>query len=183
MTDSFTGEVRLMGFKFAPKGWAACDGQPMPAAQLGPLFKQIGYKFGGSGPTFNLPDLRNGQIAIGTGAGPGRTARSMGEAGGTPQVTLTMGEMPPHTHLVRAVSDPGDVTTPTAATTLARSNGAAAYATPQDIDPSKKEQKVASLDPRLVSGVRGGDNLPHENRMPFQAVFYCICLLAGSTED
>jgi microcystin-dependent protein len=170
--ESFTGEVRMVGFQFAPKDWAACDGQPMPVAQYGGLFNQLRYRFGGSGQTFNLPDLRDGQIALGTGAGTGLTPRAMGDKGGVTTVTLTETTMPPHTHRVLTASDPGDVSTPTATTALARSNGAAAYGTVKN---------MKGLDPRIVSGVRGGNSQPHENRMPFQAVYYCICLQGQRT--
>jgi microcystin-dependent protein len=131
--EAFTGEVRLVGFRYAPVGWALCDGTPLPVAQYGPLFQQIGYRFGGSGGTFNLPDLRDGQIAIGAGTGPGLTPRKVGERGGAAGVTLTAAEMPPHAHSVMTTLDPGDVNKPAAATALARSNGKAAYHAPANL--------------------------------------------------
>ena len=82
-------------------------------------------------------------------------------------VTLDETQVPPHTHLVMAVADPGDVNTPTATTSLARSNGGSAYGATKN---------MKALDSRLVSGVRGGDGQPHENRMPFRALYYCIGL-------
>jgi microcystin-dependent protein len=166
--EAFTGEVRLVGFKFAPKGWAVCDGTELPVGQYGPLFRQLGTKFGGDGQrSFALPDLRSGQIALGTGAGPNLTPRGMGDKGGVTSVTLAETQSPPHTHLIMTAADPGDVSTPTATTYLARSNGGSAYGAVKN---------MKGLDPSIVSGVRGGDSKPHENRMPFQALYYCICL-------
>ena len=165
--ECFTGEIRIMGFTYAPNGWAVCDGQLVPVAQWGGLFSMLRYRFGGGGDRFGLPDLRGGQIAIGTGAGTGLTPRQLGEISGTPQVTLNVREMPAHTHLVMTSSEPGDVSTPTATTALARANGGSAY---------HAVSNLKNLDPALVSGVRGGDNQPHENRMPYQALCYCICL-------
>lgn len=172
--ESFTGEIRIMGFGFAPKGWVVCDGQPASTTQYKGLFQQLGYRFGGSGATFNLPDLRDGSIALGTGAGPGLTPRALGDRGGVTSVTLTEQECPPHTHLVSATNEPGQVHAPGPNAFLARSSGGAVYRSPQN---------TQSMDARLVGGVRGGDGRPHENRMPFQALYYCICLLGTRTAD
>lgn len=173
--EAFTGEVRLMGFAYAPVGWAVCDGTPLSVAAYGPLFQQIGYRFGGSGGTFNLPDLRDGQIAIGVGAGPGLTPRKAGERGGAAEVQLSTNEVPAHLHSLMTVADPGDVSTPKAETPLARSNGKAAY--------RASATNLKSLDARVVSTAPGGDGVGHENRMPYQAVCYCICLQGQRTEE
>jgi microcystin-dependent protein len=168
---AFTGEVRIVGFDFAPKGWASCDGQLLPVGQFGALFRLIGNRFGGDGVhQFALPDLSDGRIVLGTGAGPALTPRAAGDSGGVTTVTLTDQTMPPHTHLVFASNQPGDVSTPTTTTALARSNGGAAYGASKSLQP---------FDARTVSTVPGGGGQPHNNVMPYQALFYCICLQEG----
>ena len=59
MSEAFLGEIRLMGFSFAPRGWARCDGQILPINQNQALFSLLGTTYGGDGrTTFALPDLR-----------------------------------------------------------------------------------------------------------------------------
>jgi len=94
------GEVRFVGFGFAPAGWASCDGQLMSAAANPDLFALLGDKFGGDGTnTFALPDLR-GRSPVDDGQGFGLSMRVLGEAGGTEAHTLTLAEMPLHSHAV-----------------------------------------------------------------------------------
>jgi microcystin-dependent protein len=100
--QSMLGEIRFVGFNFAPPGWANCDGQLMSVAGNPELFALLGNKFGGNGTTtFALPDLR-GRSPVDDGQGPGLSARVLGQKGGTHAHTLTTDEMPLHSH---AVSD------------------------------------------------------------------------------
>ncbi|MEO8436710.1 MAG: tail fiber protein [Pyrinomonadaceae bacterium] len=86
--DPFTGEIRIVGFNFAPPGWATCDGQIMPLSQNPALFSLLGTTYGGDGrSTFALPDFR-GRTPIHQGQGPGLSQRDMGEMGGEEAVTL-----------------------------------------------------------------------------------------------
>jgi microcystin-dependent protein len=97
-TEPFIGEVKLFGFNFAPKGYQTCQGQLLSIAQNTALFSLLGTTYGGNGQnTFGLPDLQ-GRMAIGQGTGPGLPSHSMGEISGTPNVTLTGANIPPHTH-------------------------------------------------------------------------------------
>ena len=94
--DPFTGEIRMVGFNFAPQGWATCDGQIMPLSQNPALFSLLGTTYGGDGrSTFALPDFR-GRTPIHQGQGPGLSQRDLGEAGGEEAVTLPsqMAEIP-----------------------------------------------------------------------------------------
>jgi len=82
MADSFIGEIRMVGFNFAPTGWAACDGQLMPISQNQALFSLLGTTYGGDGQsTFALPDFRS-RGPIHQGQGQGLSLRELGEMGG-----------------------------------------------------------------------------------------------------
>jgi len=97
-TEPFIGEVKLLGFYFAPMGYMTCQGQIISIAQNTALFSLLGTTYGGDGQTtFALPDLQ-GRIPIGQGQGPGLPARDMGEAAGTTNITLTPANLPQHTH-------------------------------------------------------------------------------------
>lgn len=96
--EPFVGEIELFAFNFAPRDYAACDGQLMSIQQYTALFSLIGTTYGGNGQTtFALPDLR-GRAPIHKGQGPGLSNRAMGEQGGIESVTLTISQMPAHSH-------------------------------------------------------------------------------------
>lgn len=96
--ENFLGEIRLMGFPKAPRGWAFCQGQSLPINQNSALFGLLGTQFGGDGvTTFKLPDLR-GRVAVGQGASPTGSGYRMGQTAGTESVALTVAQMPGHDH-------------------------------------------------------------------------------------
>src|ERR1044071_4792956 len=93
MGSPFMGEIRIMSFNFAPQGWARCNGQLLPINQNQALFSLLGTTYGGNGQTnFALPDLR-GRTPLHFGS-----QFSLGSQGGQEAHTLTMAEMPTHTH-------------------------------------------------------------------------------------
>src|SRR3954466_14185985 len=97
MAEPFLSEIRIMSFPFAPKGWALCNGQLMPINQNQALFSLLGTTFGGDGRVnFALPDLR-GRAPIHVGSG-----HTLGERGGEEAHTLSIGELPTHTHALNA---------------------------------------------------------------------------------
>ena len=99
-SEPYIGEITLYPYNFAPRNWAFCNGQILSIAQNNALFSLLGDTYGGDGQTtFALPDLR-GRVAISAGQGPGLTYRSIGEAVGTETVTLTMQNLPIHTHAI-----------------------------------------------------------------------------------
>jgi microcystin-dependent protein len=99
MAEPFLSEIRLMSFEFAPKGWALCNGQLLPINQNQALFSLLGTTFGGDGRVnFALPDLR-GRTPIHVGNG-----HTLGELGGEQAHTLSIAELPTHTHVVAANS-------------------------------------------------------------------------------
>jgi microcystin-dependent protein len=102
-TEPFIGEVKILGFPFAPRGYMLCSGQTLSIAEYTALFALLGTIYGGNGTTtFNLPDLQ-GRIPIGQGAGPGLPDYSLGEAAGSPQVTMLSSNMPAHIHTAQNV--------------------------------------------------------------------------------
>ena len=97
-TEPFIGEVKILGFNFAPLGYMTCSGQTLSIASNTALFSLLGTMYGGNGQTtFNLPDLQ-GRMPIGQGQGPGLPFYSMGQVGGAVQTTLTTANMPAHNH-------------------------------------------------------------------------------------
>lgn len=97
-SEPFIGEIMMVGFNFAPRGWATCDGQLLPIAQNTALFSLLGTTFGGDGrTTFALPDLR-GRVAIHVGDGAGLAPVSWGQRGGVETVVLTTANIPAHSH-------------------------------------------------------------------------------------
>jgi microcystin-dependent protein len=153
MSEPFIGQVTIFAGNFAPRGWAICDGRLLSIAQNSALFAILGTTYGGDGQvTFALPDLR-GRAPIGTGNGPGLTSRALGEAAGTETVTLTVPEMPAHTHtLVVSTTAPGG----------------AARALEGELTPNP-------ITTAEGMGVSGGSQ-PHENMQPYLALNYIIAL-------
>jgi len=102
-TEPFIGEVKLLGFNFAPLGYMTCQGQLLSIAQNTALFALIGTIYGGNGQTtFGLPDLQ-GRVPIGQGQGPGLPAYDIGEESGTPTMTLTTANLPAHIHTANSL--------------------------------------------------------------------------------
>lgn len=109
MSEPFLGEIRMVGFNFAPLGWAFCQGQTMSIAQNSALFALLGTTFGGNGTsTFGLPDLR-GRSPVGFGNGPGLTPITQGQLAGAETVTLTGAQLPQHTHAATFAGQPGAI--------------------------------------------------------------------------
>src|SRR5262245_4453069 len=104
MAEPFLAEIRIMSFVFAPKGWALCDGQLLPINQNQALFSLLGTTYGGDGRVnFGLPDLRSrAPIHVGNG-------HTLGERGGEQAHTLSIAEVPTHTHTLNATSVNGDL--------------------------------------------------------------------------
>lgn len=107
MSDPFMGEIRMVGFNFAPRGWATCQGQIMAIAQNSALFALLGTIYGGNGQTtFGLPNF-SGRSPVGQGTGPGLTPITIGEVAGTENITMNINQMPMHTHVATASSSTG----------------------------------------------------------------------------
>ena len=108
MSEPYVGEIRMFAGNFAPRGWAFCDGQLLAVSQNDALFSLFGTIYGGDGrTTFGLPDLR-GRIPLHQGHGPGLSERRLGSKGGGENETLTINQMPSHTHIFSATTLPGE---------------------------------------------------------------------------
>src|SRR4051794_37579736 len=104
MAEPFMGEIRIFSFQYAPKDWAQCNGQLLPINQNQALFSLLGTTFGGNGQTnFALPDLR-GRTPMHAGAG-----HTLGQSSGEENHTLTLSELPTHTHILNASQNNGSV--------------------------------------------------------------------------
>jgi microcystin-dependent protein len=164
MAQPYIGEIRIFGGNFAPSGWAFCNGQILPISENEALFQLIGTTYGGDGQeTFGLPDLQ-GRAPIHMGGG-----FVISQNGGVEQVTLTVPQIPSHTHPAQ-VAAAGDSASPTGnywstapgASTALGNTAAGAGA------------NIASMAATAV-GSAGGSQ-PHENMQPFLGISYIISL-------
>lgn len=124
MSSPFLGEIKMVGYNFAPRGYAFCNGQLMPIAQNAAVFALLGTTYGGDGTTtFRLPNMQ-GRVPMHQGNGPGLTSRVLGESGGTENVTLTSTNLPAHAHAVSipASTTVGNASAPAPANKLAVSS-------------------------------------------------------------
>jgi microcystin-dependent protein len=159
MAEPFLSEIRMMSFVFAPKGWALCNGQLLPINQNQALFSLLGTTFGGDGRVnFGLPDLR-GRVPVHVGSG-----HTLGERGGEQAHTLSISEIPTHTHVARAATPSGG-NAPSTSTLLARSVPQPAYAPPSNL---------VAMAPQTIGNVGGSQ--AHLNMQPFLTISFCIAL-------
>ncbi len=162
MSEPFLAEVRIVGFNFAPRGWAFCDGQILPISQNQSLYSLLGTTYGGDGRTsFALPDLR-GRTPIHVGSSNG-SIHLLGQKGGEETHTLSAAEMPQHTHPAKASSAPGTIPVP-AGNVLADSVNQV-Y-----VDPAN----LVDMNSGELLNVGGGQ--AHNNMQPTLVVNFCIAL-------
>ena len=158
MAEPFLGEIRIFSFQFAPKGWAQCNGQFLPINQNQALFSLLGTTYGGNGQTtFQLPNLQ-GRSPLERGGG-----FTQGQVAGEESHTLTLGEMPQHTHIPNASSNPPDTGIPTNAFWPAGGNTVYSTAGPN-----------AAMNAAGLSSI--GGNQPHTNMPPYLVLTFCIAL-------
>ena len=161
MSQPFIGQLLLVGFNFAPAGWATCNGAIISIAENSTLFALIGTTYGGNGQTtYNLPDLR-GRIPIHQGSN-GVSTYVIGQTGGVENVTITVNQYPSHTHSLQGSSTAGSTSIPTNNVLGAVS----AYTT---------ETPSIAMNNATI-GFSGGGNQPHNNLQPYLALNWVISL-------
>ncbi|MET3697093.1 microcystin-dependent protein [Bacillus oleivorans] len=162
--DAYIGEIRMFGGNFAPVGWAFCNGQEISISDNEALFSLIGTTYGGDGTiTFALPDLR-GRLPVHQGVSSSGKQYDLGEMAGTETVSLSVSQLPKHSHMVSADSQEGTIESPANATWATNMKQ---YAKPDDTS-------MITLNPDSISYV--GESGSHNNMMPFQALSFIICL-------
>ncbi len=159
MAQPYVGEIRMFAGNFAPAGWMFCEGQLLPISENETLFQLIGTTYGGDGQeTFALPDLR-GRLPIHQGNG-----FVLAESAGTEEVTLTINQIPAHSHAFLASSGPGTANSP-AGTVLAESPGVTVLI---------EDVTSTNLNAATISPVGGSQ--PHTNYQPYLCVNFIISL-------
>ncbi len=167
MADPFVAEIRIFPFNFAPRGWAWCDGQLMPVAQNTALFSLLGTNYGGDGlNTFALPNLQ-GRAPMHPGQGPGLSLHTLGETGGSDNVTLLQSEIPSHSHTLRSSVEDGTQGTLSNGVTLSTSTGGTLYH-------STTNTNLVSMSPQALAPA--GGSAPHNNMQPYLTFYFCIAL-------
>ena len=166
MSEPFYGEVKMFGCNFAPQGWALCNGQVLQIQQNTGLFSLLGTFYGGDGrTTFGLPDFQ-GRCAIGVGQGPGLTNHEVGEVGGEASHSLTVPELPAHSHPITATSDSATSAQPGGGRLAKAVSAGFAYGT----GGSPVEMSTAAVAPSTGFGA------PHSNLQPYLTLTFCIAL-------
>jgi microcystin-dependent protein len=159
MAQPYVGEIRIFAGNFAPAGWMFCDGQLLPISENETLFQVIGTTYGGDGEsTFALPDLR-GRIPNHQGNG-----FVLAETGGAEEITLTVNQVPAHSHPLLASGALGNQVSATGGL-MSNSQGALPYL---------EDAPTLNMSALAISSVGGSQ--PHNNLMPYLTFYFCIAL-------
>lgn len=163
MSTPFIGDIRMFAGNFAPRGWLFCNGQLLPINQNQALFALLGTTYGGNGTTtFQLPNLQ-GRVPVDDGNGAGLPPVALGQAGGAENVTLTVAQMPVHTHQLNALSSAGTQAGPGGGVWASASPGRYSAGAPN-----------VQMNPAAVG--LAGSSQPHSNMIPYLAVSFIIAL-------
>ncbi len=165
MGTPYIGEIRMFAGNFAPRGYAFCDGRILAISQYDVVFNLIGTTYGGDGQTtFALPNLQ-GRMPMHQGTGAGLSTRVIGQMSGSETVTLTLNQLPQHTHVALGSGTDGNGLSPEGNVWAAGAGGANAYNNTAPNTPMTAQ----------ASGQAGG-NQPHDNMSPFLAINFIFAL-------
>jgi microcystin-dependent protein len=168
MTDQFVGEIRAVGFNFAPQGWAQCNGQLLPINQNQAIFSLLGTTYGGNGQTtFGLPDLR-GRVPMSQGGG-----FPIGSRFGEYSHTLITSEMATHNHGMKAKAATANAPTPDPTQSVAQGR-VAATGTPPTVSVFGTGAPNRVFAPTAITATGGSQ--PHDNTQPYLTLNVCIAL-------
>jgi microcystin-dependent protein len=166
MASPFLGQISIVGFNFAARGWAFCNGQLLPIAQNTALFSLLGTTYGGNGTTnFALPNMQ-GRAPMHPGQGGGLSLRDLGEQSGSESVTLLTSELPSHTHTASATQQ-------ACSTGPGISNDPAGRFPGITQRPLYTEISTGTLATAPTTAVAGSSQA-HENRQPYLAMNFII---------
>ncbi len=164
MEQPYVGEVRMFAGNFPPNGWMFCEGQTLPISENEVLFQLIGTTYGGDGEeTFNLPNLAS-RVPMHMGTGPDGTTYQIGEMAGTEQETLSIQQIPSHTHPFVASTSAATSNSPIGNVVRASPSVDVHYSTNPDTNMNSQ-----AITPR-------GGSQPHENMQPFLCINFIISL-------
>jgi microcystin-dependent protein len=165
MGSPFIGELRLVGFNFAPVGWSLCQGQLVAISTNETLYALVGTFYGGDGTqTFALPNLQS-RTAIHQGQGLGLSSYVIGQLAGSESITLTTQQIPSHNHTFQASQN----TTSPAPTNTVNGN-----VLTSGVDIYANKTPTAPMAPGMMAA--SGQSLPHENRQPYLTLNWIISL-------
>lgn len=165
MAEPFIGELRLVAFNFAPRGWAMANGQTLSIAQNTALFSLLGTQYGGNGvTTFQLPNLQ-GRVPVHQGSLTGGSVYEIGEVLGVESVTLLASEIPSHTHGVNANAAKANQPNPIGHYPAADAAGVTA---------EYSATASGQMNAGMIAPTGGGQ--PHENRQPSLVLNWVIAL-------
>lgn len=170
--DPFIGEIRIFGFNYAPESWAYCDGTLISVQQNPALYSLVGTIYGGTqNQSFGVPNLQS-QVAMGATTMVSGNPAPLNQTSGAEKVMLTPGQLPIHTHgmsgeIYPVTTDQSNTPSTAVLPNILFVNGTA---TPAFSNATPNVQ----FSPLGISGV--GGNGTHENRQPFLAMNFCICL-------
>ena len=163
MSEPFLAEIRIVGFNFAPRGWAFCDGQILPINQNQSLYSLLGTVYGGDGRTsFALPDIR-GRTPIHVGASDSGTTHTQGQKSGEEAHVLTAAEISEHSHTIQGTSTAADQAVPSDSL-LAASNTGQPFSL----------LNSGNMGANSITNTGGGQ--AHNNMQPSIILNYCIAL-------
>jgi microcystin-dependent protein len=169
MGTPYLGEIKIIAWNYAPKGWAFCNGQIMSIQQNTALFSILGTTYGGNGvQTFALPNLQ-GRIPVHVG-----NTTTLGQQGGQSAHTLLISEMPAHIHSMSANTGAAVLNAPATDSVLGQSSGALHNGTVLEILMYAPSGPATTLNPGTIAGAGGSQ--PHDNMSPYLVLNYIIAL-------